>query len=93
MFRYPKETQSGATSPPHQEEPIKVVLASGKDASLVRWFTHVQLGRDPEENRGHAGKSMPLEWPRNALESSQRSWMRWPSSSSGSVPSLGEALG
>ena len=43
------------------------------DASLERWFGHVQQGEDQEADPGHAGKTTSLGCPGNPLVSSWKS--------------------
>ena len=45
---------------------------SPQDAFLGRCYWHVPQRGDPEEDPGHAGVTMLLGWPWNALGSSQR---------------------
>uniref|UniRef100_A0A672J4N9 Optineurin n=1 Tax=Salarias fasciatus TaxID=181472 RepID=A0A672J4N9_SALFA len=46
------------------------------DASLGRFSGHVPPGGHPGEDPGHAGETMSLSWPGNALGSSRKSWRK-----------------
>ncbi|KAK7916391.1 hypothetical protein WMY93_012152 [Mugilogobius chulae] len=80
-------TRSRAAAPPRREEPVEVARASVfgwlLDASPGRYFGQVPLGGDLEEDPGHAGGTMFLDWPGNASGFPQKSWLKCLSSSSG----------
>ena len=50
---------------------------------------HVPPGRDPEEEPGHAGVTMSLSWPGNALGSSWKSWRKCPGRGKSGCPCSG----
>ncbi|MED6259502.1 hypothetical protein ATANTOWER_024072 [Ataeniobius toweri] len=61
------------SAPPHREEPVEVTRASIPecllDALLRRCSRHITPGRGPWDGPGHAGGTISLGWPGNALGS------------------------
>ncbi|MED6253265.1 hypothetical protein ATANTOWER_025480, partial [Ataeniobius toweri] len=66
---HPGGARSRAAAPPHREEPVEVAWASIPDAFLGRCSSHVPPGGGPGDGPGHAGGTMSLGWPGNALGS------------------------